>query len=102
MHLSAPEELIHHGYSLLGEGDVSMPQPQDIKGHLYLDQVNLDRYDGIIGTPFMNRHGVILDFGKSEICFPSGKTIRALSAPEEASILQERHPREYNSKPAGV
>ncbi|KAJ7626734.1 hypothetical protein B0H17DRAFT_1340181 [Mycena rosella] len=29
MHLSAPEELIHHGYSLLGEGDVSMPQPQD-------------------------------------------------------------------------
>ncbi|KAJ6521826.1 hypothetical protein DFH09DRAFT_1330935 [Mycena vulgaris] len=35
-----------------------------VKGHLYLDQVNLDRYDGIIGTPFMNRHGVILDFGR--------------------------------------
>ncbi|KAJ7697851.1 armadillo-type protein [Mycena rosella] len=32
MHLSAPEELIHHGYSLLGEGDVSMPQPQDEDG----------------------------------------------------------------------
>ncbi|KAJ7631778.1 hypothetical protein B0H17DRAFT_879830, partial [Mycena rosella] len=38
-----------------------------IKGHLYLDQVNLDRYDGIIGTPFMNRHGVVLDFGRREI-----------------------------------
>ncbi|KAJ7079351.1 hypothetical protein C8R44DRAFT_536162, partial [Mycena epipterygia] len=40
-----------------------------IKGHLYMDQVNLDRYDGIIGTPFMNRHGLILDFGRQEVRF---------------------------------
>ncbi|KAJ7236955.1 hypothetical protein C8J57DRAFT_1087842 [Mycena rebaudengoi] len=38
-----------------------------ICGFLYLDQVNLDRYDGIIGTPFMNRHGIILDFGTREV-----------------------------------
>ncbi|KAJ7182652.1 hypothetical protein C8R43DRAFT_868355 [Mycena crocata] len=62
-----------------------------IKGHLYLDQVNLDCYDGIIGTPFMNKHGLVLDFGKREIRFPSGKVIKALSAPEEASILVARH-----------
>ncbi|KAJ7164839.1 hypothetical protein C8R43DRAFT_879038 [Mycena crocata] len=61
-----------------------------ICGHLYLDQVNLDRYDGIIGTPFMNKHGVVLDFGKHEIRFPSGKTIPALSALEEVSILSSR------------
>ncbi|KAJ7451194.1 hypothetical protein B0H11DRAFT_2289037 [Mycena galericulata] len=62
-----------------------------VKGHLYFDQVNLDRYDGVIGTPFMNRHGLVLDFGRREICFPNGKVIRALSAPEEASVLTQRH-----------
>ncbi|KAJ6516959.1 hypothetical protein DFH09DRAFT_1332629 [Mycena vulgaris] len=35
-----------------------------VRGHLYFDQVNLDRYDVVVDTPFMNRHGAILDFGK--------------------------------------
>ncbi|KAJ7022537.1 hypothetical protein C8F04DRAFT_971447, partial [Mycena alexandri] len=69
-----------------------------LKGHLYLDQVNLDRYDGIIGTPMMNRHGLVLDFGKREVRFPNGHVIKALSALEEASVLTQRldrppHPR---------
>ncbi|KAJ7938680.1 hypothetical protein B0H13DRAFT_1585125, partial [Mycena leptocephala] len=64
-----------------------------IKGRLYLDQVNLDRYDGIIGTPFMNRHGLMLDFGRREVRFPNGKVIHALPAIEEASILAQRHER---------
>ncbi|KAJ7712310.1 hypothetical protein B0H16DRAFT_1744228 [Mycena metata] len=34
-----------------------------LRGHVYFDQVNLDHYDVIIGTPLMNRHGIILDFG---------------------------------------
>ncbi|KAF8194378.1 hypothetical protein K438DRAFT_1433441, partial [Mycena galopus ATCC 62051] len=38
-----------------------------VHGHVYFDQVNLDRYDVIIGTPFMNKHGVVLDFGTREI-----------------------------------
>ncbi|KAJ7780793.1 hypothetical protein DFH07DRAFT_765283 [Mycena maculata] len=42
-----------------------------IKGHAYYDLVNLDRYDGIIGTPFMIKHGLILDFGKREVRLPS-------------------------------
>ena len=29
----------------------------------YMDVVNIDRYDMIIGTPFMRRHGLLLDFG---------------------------------------
>ena len=28
----------------------------------YMDVVNIDRYDMIIGTPFMRKHGMILDF----------------------------------------
>ncbi|KAJ7243694.1 hypothetical protein C8J57DRAFT_1083578 [Mycena rebaudengoi] len=61
-----------------------------IKGYVYLDQVNPDRYDGIIGTPFMNRHSIILDFGKQEIRFPNGKAVPALSALNEASVLATR------------
>ncbi|KAF8209584.1 hypothetical protein K438DRAFT_1467200, partial [Mycena galopus ATCC 62051] len=40
-----------------------------VRGHVYFDQVNLDRYDVVIGTPFMNKHRVTLDFGKREIRF---------------------------------
>ncbi|PBK78944.1 hypothetical protein ARMGADRAFT_871559, partial [Armillaria gallica] len=28
----------------------------------YFDVVNIDKYDVIIGTPFMHEHGVVLDF----------------------------------------
>jgi hypothetical protein len=28
----------------------------------YLDVINIDRYDMIIGTPFMRKHGLVLDF----------------------------------------
>ncbi|KAJ7459189.1 hypothetical protein B0H11DRAFT_1628940, partial [Mycena galericulata] len=38
-----------------------------IKGFAYFDVVNLDLYDCVIGTPFMIKHGLILDFGKREI-----------------------------------
>ncbi|KAJ7608287.1 hypothetical protein DFH06DRAFT_1346968 [Mycena polygramma] len=61
-----------------------------VKGYLYLDQVNLDRYDGIIGTPFMNKHGVLLDFERREIRFRNGTVIPALSDLEEASFLANR------------
>ncbi|KAF8214373.1 hypothetical protein K438DRAFT_1956450 [Mycena galopus ATCC 62051] len=70
-----------------------------IKGFLYLGQVNLDRYDGIIGTPFMNRHGVILDFARREIQFPNGNTIPALPTLEEASILAQRRDRPRAASP---
>ncbi|KAJ7260685.1 hypothetical protein C8J57DRAFT_1034957, partial [Mycena rebaudengoi] len=56
-----------------------------IRGTSYFDQVNLNRYDGIIGTPFMNKHGLILDFGKREIRFPNSRVIPAMSVIEEAS-----------------
>ena len=28
----------------------------------YLDVINIDQYDMIIGTPFMQKHGLVLDF----------------------------------------
>ncbi|KAJ7036061.1 hypothetical protein C8F04DRAFT_954364 [Mycena alexandri] len=53
-----------------------------LRGHVYFDQVNLDRYNVIVGTPLMNRHGIVLDFGK--------RVIKALSSLEEASLVSER------------
>ncbi|KAJ7117942.1 hypothetical protein C8R43DRAFT_901721 [Mycena crocata] len=61
-----------------------------IRGHVYFDQANLDRYDGIIGTPFMNKHGIVLDFAKREIRFPNNRVIKALSTLEEAALLSSR------------
>ncbi|KAJ7154819.1 hypothetical protein C8R46DRAFT_911329 [Mycena filopes] len=61
-----------------------------IRGHVYFDQVHLDRYEVVIGTPLMNRHGIVLDFSTREIRFPRGHTIKALSSIEEASILATR------------
>lgn len=34
---------------------------------VYLDIVNLDRYDVVLGTPFMHDYGVVLDFEKGAI-----------------------------------
>ncbi|KAF8143281.1 hypothetical protein K438DRAFT_1783871 [Mycena galopus ATCC 62051] len=61
-----------------------------IRGHVYFDQVNLDRYDVVIGTPFMNKHGIILDFGTMEIRFPRGHSINTLSSLEEALLVETR------------
>ncbi|KAJ7712296.1 hypothetical protein B0H16DRAFT_1744278 [Mycena metata] len=58
-----------------------------ILGHVYFDIANLDRYDGRIGTSFMNKHGIILDFGKREIRFPNDRVVKALSSMEEAALL---------------
>ncbi|KAJ7178686.1 hypothetical protein C8R43DRAFT_871399 [Mycena crocata] len=62
-----------------------------IKGYTYFDQVNLDRYDGIIGTPILNRHKVVMDFGNRTITYPNGKVIKALTILEEAALLTGRN-----------
>ncbi|KAJ7620541.1 hypothetical protein DFH06DRAFT_1341670 [Mycena polygramma] len=70
-----------------------------IKGHVYFDQVHIDRYDGIIGTPLLNRHNIILDFQRRVIRFPNGQEVQALTVLEEAALIAERgaehRPRSY-------
>ncbi|KAJ7243665.1 hypothetical protein C8J57DRAFT_1083618 [Mycena rebaudengoi] len=61
-----------------------------IKGYVYFDQGNIDRYNGIIGTPLMNQHGLILDFKHRMIRFSNGKVVKALSVLEEAALIAER------------
>ncbi|KAJ7499517.1 hypothetical protein FB451DRAFT_1016584, partial [Mycena latifolia] len=62
-----------------------------IRGHVYFDQVNLDRYDVIIGTPFLNRHGTMIDFHSRELRFPNGKAVKALLLPAEIALVVDRH-----------
>jgi hypothetical protein len=53
-----------------------------IEDKVYFDLVNIDRYDCIIGTPFMNTHKVCLDFGTRTIKI-NGQVIQALSSKDE-------------------
>ncbi|KAI0358443.1 hypothetical protein OH77DRAFT_1448834 [Trametes cingulata] len=59
------------------------------KSTVYFDIVNLDRYDCVIGTPFMNAHGVVLDFGRRVIVV-DGQTIPAFTAAEDSEYRTKR------------
>jgi predicted aspartyl protease len=52
----------------------------------YLDVVNIDRYDMIIGTPFMRKHKFVLDFGLNafSVC---GQTLRPMTSGQEDLML---------------
>ncbi|KAI0047078.1 hypothetical protein FA95DRAFT_1463129, partial [Auriscalpium vulgare] len=51
----------------------------------YFDIANIDRYDVIIGTPFLSIVGIILNFRRREIASPHG-TVRALLEGEEPRL----------------
>jgi hypothetical protein len=61
-----------------------------IKGNAYYDIVNLDCYDGVISTPFMIKHGLVLDFAQRQIRFPNGHIIPALPILEDLSLVRSR------------
>lgn len=69
-----------------------------IQENVYFDIVNLDRYDCIIGTPFMNKYGVALDFN-SKIIRINGQGIQALSFDEEQLMADAK--RETNLSKRG-
>lgn len=57
----------------------------------YFDIMNLDRYDIVVGTPFMHKHGVILDFENDKVII-NGVAIPAISLEgEEAERIARRH-----------
>lgn len=56
----------------------------------YLDIVNLDRYDVVLGTPFMRRFGVLLDFGNSRATI-QGVNYAALTPREEDRYANRRN-----------
>ncbi|KAJ7702901.1 hypothetical protein B0H16DRAFT_1748084 [Mycena metata] len=61
-----------------------------IKGHTYFDLVNLDRYNAMIGMPFMIKHSLVLNFGKREVRFPNGRVLATLTLGNETRLLTNR------------
>jgi len=59
------------------------------KDDAYLDVVNIDRYDMIIGTPFMHRYGLMLDFGTDTLT-AQGKLIPTLTSGQEDLMLAKK------------
>ena len=55
----------------------------------YLDIINIDQYDMIIGTPFMHKHGFTLDFGQNTIS-AHGQKILPMSSGKEDLMLEKR------------
>jgi hypothetical protein len=55
----------------------------------YLDVMNIDRYDMIIGTPFMHKHGLVLDFEKNALMI-QGKFIQTLTSGQEDLMLTKK------------
>ncbi|KAJ3712499.1 hypothetical protein C8R42DRAFT_687052 [Lentinula raphanica] len=55
----------------------------------YWDIINLDRYDAMIGTYWMRKHNVVLDF-KNNIININGCKIATMTATEDAAEFQRR------------
>lgn len=56
---------------------------------IYIDIVNIDQYNMIIGTPFMHKHGLALDFEK-DILMIQGMAIPMLSLGQENLMLAKK------------
>jgi hypothetical protein len=61
-----------------------------IQSEEYLDVVNLDRFDAIIGTKYMRKHGISLDFENNVIKIRN-KPAPTLSAMEETAEVERRN-----------
>ncbi|KAH9832163.1 uncharacterized protein C8Q71DRAFT_714326 [Rhodofomes roseus] len=66
-----------------------------IDGVNYMDVVDIDRYDVVLGTTFCNEHNVVLDFRKREIWI-DGVAIPAYTAIQEAEVLGQRRDHRQN------
>ena len=67
------------------------------KMSLYVDIANFDRYEMIIGTPFMRRNKVLLDFDKNEVVV-RGKRIQAVTVSSKDLDLVTRRQRTTDKK----
>lgn len=60
-------------------------------GTEYFDVVNIDKYDAIIGTLFMHRNQVVLDFEKKQVVVNGHPVVGRLIDGEEADKIARRY-----------
>ncbi|KAJ8089760.1 hypothetical protein PM082_018336 [Marasmius tenuissimus] len=70
-------------------GTIVSTEYSNVKDDTYFDIVNIDRYDAIVGTYFMRKHGIQLDFGTDQILI-RGRPAPALSVGEDSAELKRR------------
>ncbi|KAF9265029.1 hypothetical protein L218DRAFT_861209, partial [Marasmius fiardii PR-910] len=70
----------------------------EINDKTYFDIINIDRYNAIVGTYFMQKHGIQLDFEKDQILV-RGKVTTSLSVGEDAAKLKRRSAMHRELKP---
>ena len=66
--------------------------PVDIFGictEMYFDLINIDRYDAILGTPFLEKHGVCLDFKRKAVVI-DGIPHETFSIDDEIAYIAKR------------
>lgn len=54
-----------------------------------IDVINIDRYELLLGAPFFNHYGAVLDF-QNRVVHIGGVTVPALSTVEETALLAKR------------
>jgi hypothetical protein len=69
---------------------------------VYLDVVNIDRYDMIIGTPFMRKHGLVLNFGSNTLLHKARPVPTLTAGQEDLMITRRRSARTQNPASGGV
>ena len=67
----------------------------EFSAEIYLDVVNLDRYDVVLGTPFMRRHGVQLGVRGAELT--AAEAVRALTGPSNGRTAQVTRPEQHGT-----
>ncbi|KAF7975144.1 hypothetical protein HWV62_10307 [Athelia sp. TMB] len=70
-----------------------------VRAEMYFDLINIDRYDCILGTPFLERQGVCLDF-KNKCVVIGGISHKTFSIDEEITYLVKRGGVERNNRRA--
>ena len=73
--------------SKINFGTESMIKSNLIAKNTYLDVANLDKYDSILGTPFLRKHSIMLDFENQEIVIRGKQHIPALPKGEGAAVV---------------
>jgi len=68
-----------------------------VTGKDYFDIANIDRYDAIMGTVFMRKHGIALDF-EHDVIRVRGKPIPTLTEGEEVGELARRYAKTVYTK----
>ena len=79
-------------HSMINFGARTRVELGPISSDAYMDVVNIDRYDMIIGTLFLREHRAVLDFGDDALVI-QGRKITPLTVGQEDLMIAQRRAR---------